>query len=334
LSKKYLCTLFDINYAHLGLALYASIDKCFQDYHLWILALDNETYAKLSSLNLKNTSVFALREIESPDVLAAKANRTWQEFCWTLSPVLPSFVLQKNPDIEHITYIDSDIFFFSDPSPIFDEIADASVMITPHRFPQRLKYLEENGKYNVQMVFFKNDEIGRACLEKWKAQCLEWCYYVLEETRMGDQKYLDTWPAEFPKVCILKHIGAGVAIWNAEQYQVRSLKGMLYVNEVPLIFYHFHSFKYFSGDIYTSGMAGYNLNQAELKPIYQIYSRLIQATLRRYSLKTKSLSFSRQLDFYATRDLHSVFPICRMINHLVFKLIMLGRNLRVLLFSR
>lgn len=175
MSKKYLCTLFDINYAHLGLALYTSIEKYFDEYHLWILALDNKTFIKLNALNLKNISIISLKDIESPDVLEAKGNRTWQEFCWTLSPVLPSFILEKNPEIGHITYIDSDIFFFSDPSPIFDEIDEASVMITPHRFPERLKHLEENGKYNVQMVFFKNDQIGRACLAKWREQCLEWC---------------------------------------------------------------------------------------------------------------------------------------------------------------
>jgi len=287
--RKNLCTLFDSNYLPLGLTLLSSLEEQFTSFHLWILALDEKCYNKLSDLNLKNVSLINLKDLEDPDVLEAKGNRTWQEYCWTLSPVLPTYILEKNPEIDHIVYLDSDLFFYSSPEPIYSEIGSNSIMIIPHRFPDRLRHLEVNGVFNVQMMFFRRDKEGLSCLKVWRSQCLEWCYYKSEPDRMGDQKYLDKWPSRYSKLVILKNIGAGVAMWNLEQYKLNKERQQYFVNNVPLIFYHFHQYKYFSGGYFINNFVVYNHNESYLD-VYRVYAERMHKMEKRYSLECNSLS--------------------------------------------
>ena len=291
---KYVCTLFDSNYIHLGLALYDSLIAHFQDFHLWILAMDEKCQGKLESLALKNVTVLGLKDIEAKDVLEAKSNRTWQEYCWTLSPVLPSYILGKNPQIDHIAYLDSDICFYSSPQPIYDEIGNRSIMIIPHRFPERLRHLEVNGVFNVQMMFFRRDKKGLECLKRWRSQCLAWCYYRLEDGKMGDQKYLDEWPSRYGKdLCVLECVQAGVALWNAESYEIQQRGSAIFINGKPLIFYHFHQFKYFSGGYYVDGIRNYAIDRAAILPVYLFYIRAILAAKSRYKFQVPKVKFAR-----------------------------------------
>lgn len=290
----------------LGFSLYSSIQKHFGDFHLWILSLDNKSYDFLKKQSLENVTLISLDEVESDDVLVAKGNRTWQEYCWTLSPVLPSYILNKNPDIDHITYLDSDIFFYSDPEPIYNEIGNASIMIIPHRFPERLRHLEVNGIYNVQMVYFKRDKIGEKCLNRWREQCIEWCYYKLENNRLGDQKYLDVWPQNYDNVCVLKNEQSGVALWNIEKYNVSVKDDQIYIDGLPLIFYHFHMFKFYSSNIYSSGSVNYNLNFSAIRPIYEIYTNQLVLIVSNLNVTLKKLNISDIITMIERKNFHSV----------------------------
>ncbi|WP_061222715.1 hypothetical protein [Leptospira weilii] len=330
---KYLCTLFDFNYLPLGLSLYESVQRHFGDFHLWVLAMDDKTYTFFKENSFDHVTMLSLGDIESEDVLTAKWNRTWQEYCWTLSPVLPSYVLAKNPNIDHITYLDSDIFFFSNVGPVYDEIGKQSVMIIPHRFPDRLKHLEANGIYNVQMVYFKRDEIGMKCLGRWREQCLEWCYNRVEDDRLGDQKYLDVWPQTYKNICVLKNEQAGVALWNAERYKIRLKDEEILINESPLIFYHFHMFKFYEGNIYGTGISDYRLNYKVLKVIYDVYVKQLSDVVSRFNLKLRSLNIwemcimMEKRNFYSYSFLKKVFWNVLLYGFVVLKKILkIGRS--------
>ncbi|WP_061247296.1 hypothetical protein [Leptospira noguchii] len=327
---KYLCTLFDFNYLPLGLSLYESIRLYFGDFHLWVLAMDDRTYAFFKENSFDHITILSLGDVESQDVLVAKGNRTWQEYCWTLSPVLPSYVLTKNQNIDHITYLDSDIYFFSDVEPVYNEIGKNSVMIIPHRFPDRLKHLEVNGIYNVQMVYFKRDEIGIQCLNRWREQCLEWCYNRLEEGRLGDQKYLDVWPQTYKNVCVLKNEQAGVALWNVEKYKIGLKDGKVLVDDNPLIFYHFHMFKFYAGNIFGTGISDYGLNYSALKVIYKIYVKQLIKVASRFNLKLKNLNILEICNMIEKRNFYSYSFLKKVFwNILLYGFVVLKKVLKI-----
>lgn len=242
------CTLFDSNYFSRGITLYKSlIDKNFE-FHLYVFAFDDESYLKLKELNLTNLTVISLIDFEDDQMLKIKPDRTKAEYCWTSTPstILYCFLKFK---IDNCTYLDADLFFFNSPEILFEEIGYASVALTKHNYTKKYDQSKTSGIYCVQFVYFKNDKYGMNALNWWREKCLEWCFARLENGKFGDQKYLDDWTTRFDNVHVISNLGAGIAPWNVQQFNIQNNNNyILYQNdsklEYPSIFYHYHNLNY------------------------------------------------------------------------------------------
>ena len=138
------------------------------------------------------------------------------EYYFTLTPSLPLYIFNHFGEVDLITYLDSDLYFFSDPKPIYDEIRTSSIAIIGHRFSSNLRHLDERGVYNVGWMSFRRDKNALDCLEWYRERCIEWCYDRVEEYRYADQKYLDKFPKLFNEVHIIQCKGANLAPWNID----------------------------------------------------------------------------------------------------------------------
>ena len=251
------CTLFDSYYLDKGIALYRSLEKVCSDFTLYIFCFDDQAFDILREMELVHAVILHHSCFETPELLEKKAERSKAEYCWTCTSVTIEYVL-NHYDVESCTYLDSDLYFYSDPQVLFDEIdgSGADVTIVEHRFKNDAygrKLEQRNGKYCVEFNFFRNNENARRVLTWWKNQCLEWCYDIPEPDRMGDQKYLNQFPTLFSGVHVLQHLGGGTAPWNLEQYSIVSQEGTGIVmsdasgTEFPLVFYHFQNIRYLPG---------------------------------------------------------------------------------------
>jgi hypothetical protein len=243
-------TLFDKNYLSRGLALYSSLMMYCDDFFLYILALDSDTEDMLIKETHNNVSVISLTKIESfyPELINIKQERTRAEYCWTLTPYSIQYAIKKF-DLDSCTYVDADIFFYSDPRIIFNDAGDNSIIITEHRYTPEYDQTKTSGKYCVQFMYFKNDKNGMETLEWWRQRCKEWCYARCENGKFGDQKYLDDWITRFKGVYVPTHIGCGLAPWNIQQYDINIINDTLYAQDkitketAQVIFFHFHGIK-------------------------------------------------------------------------------------------
>lgn len=280
MDKNYFCTLFDINYLAKGVAMLRSLERFCPNSQVFVLCMDDHTKPILESFNFSHVAYLTLEEVEDQDLLEVKPGRNRAEYCWTLSPCLPWYIFKNNPHVEFITYLDADLYFYSDIQPILDEIGDASIAIIEHRFVQELKHLENRGRFCVEWVSFRRDAEGLACLQRWREQCIEWCFYRLEENRMGDQKYLDAWPNSYKNLHIIKHPGAGVAPWNYAAYEINVVDGVINIDENPLIFYHFHQFQILSFGYFDRLSKYYTRIKSEPNSIYLVYESVISAVMK------------------------------------------------------
>lgn len=244
------CTLFDSKYLDKGIALYESLCRVEDDFVLYVFAFNQTAYEILSNLKYEKMRLVSLQEFETEQMLKVKQERSAAEYCWTCTPITVDYVLDKF-DEPHCTYLDADLYFFSSPKVLFNELQETkkSVIITEHRFPpsEQDRSIKRGGRYCVQFNTFLNNEQGKEVLGTWKEQCLDWCFYAPNGERMGDQKYLDTWTSDYSCVHELQNLGGGVAPWNISQYTLfdEEKKILLYKKfSFPLVFYHFQNIRY------------------------------------------------------------------------------------------
>ncbi len=244
------CTLFDANYITRGLAMYQSLEKVCGSFRLYVFAFDDRTYQFLSANknSYPHLTVISLQQFEDEALLKVKPARSTAEYCWTCTPSTILYCLQQF-NLDHCTYLDADMYFYSDPVVLIDEMKDKSVLISEHRYTKAYDQSWYSGIYCVQFMCFKNTSGGLNVLNWWRNKCLEWCYARLEDGRFGDQKYLDDWTTRFNDIHVMQQPGGGVAPWNVQQYDfnqnlimTEKRTGRIY----PLIFFHYHGLKFYT----------------------------------------------------------------------------------------
>jgi hypothetical protein len=247
------CTLFDSFYLSRGLALYDSLMEHSSGFHLYIFAFDDLSYKILKDLSLKHVTLIPLSDFETGELLEVKNSRSKAEYCWTCTPSVIYHVI-SNFNISECTYLDADLFFYSDPSVLIAEL-DAkkkNVLITAHRYSFLPRLYEEKraGIFCVQFMTFRNEESSLKVLDKWRNQCIEWCFARHEDGKFGDQKYLDKWPELYGNVHILEHPGGGIAPWNMTDYLFgssgNSITGEVRASAVSfnVVFFHYQYVKF------------------------------------------------------------------------------------------
>lgn len=282
---RHFCTLFDRNYLTRGLALYESLVRHCDDFTLHVLCLDRATFDVLAALHFKYMELISIEDLERPDaeLRQARRDRSLVEFYFTCKPVLLNYLFDRNPQAGRISYLDSDLYFYSDPGLVEDDLAGCSVALSPHRFSTRHIALKGRGEFNAGWLSVGADDEGRRFVQWWRARCVEWCRLVLEETRFGDQKYLDQVPLLFPNTSIVSNPGVNLAPWNIGDVSVEVSNQRVEIAGRPLIFFHFHSTRRILFNLYDSGLYEYGvkLTPAIRNGIYRPYLAELAACERK-----------------------------------------------------
>lgn len=301
MNKLIFCTLFDSNYLSRGLAMYRSLENvCNDNFKLYIFAFNKKAEVILKKLNLDKAVIISLEEFEDPKLILVKSGRTSAEYCWTSTSSTILHVLEKyNEPV--CTYLDADLYFYSNPTVLLNEMGDNSILITEHRYSPQYNKEIKSGKYCVQFVTFFNNEKGLKALKWWRDRCLEWCYDRYEDGKFGDQLYLDDWTERFEGVHVLKHLGGGLAAWNVQQYSFsmnenNRVTGKEITSGITfdVVFYHFHYFRFFNNGKIELGRRV--LNTEVLNIFYKPYLKALE--------KAKNEIFKIENDF----DPHGARP--------------------------
>jgi len=142
MNRLYFCC-FDRNYVNNGVALYRSLKAVEPNLDFAVFCLDDFTFRCMSALQASGEPILpvALSRLEAfdPRLPECRANRSRAEYIFTLSPFMPRWIFEHTA-AEVAVYLDSDLFFFSSPAPLFAEFeaAGASVLLIEHGFAPEL----------------------------------------------------------------------------------------------------------------------------------------------------------------------------------------------------
>jgi len=235
---KNFCSISDFKFKNKLLALNESLRRYDSNYVLNVLCLDSELKKFLLNLQDNNIRIYDLDNLINQDkkLASSKYNNPSREalnntkgniekakelqFIWSLSPYFTWYCLE-HLDIEEILYIDSDIYFFSNWNQIYESTKNSSVGIVEHR----CNYNPDNGKYNVGIVYFRNDIDGYKCCTWWKNCLINTNHeYYNTHSSCGDQKYLELFEILFQKVKVLDTDIGHLAPWNYYFHSYRNNK--------------------------------------------------------------------------------------------------------------
>jgi hypothetical protein len=273
-NKFHFCTHFSSAYIPQGVALILSIKKCYPDSIIWIMPLDEMT--KLTLTELRIEKVYILDSGVASELFSNFhkfcSTRNFAEAVFSIKPQFIEYVLHNSQEKEITFYLDADTFLFA-PFELPVDSEEPSIFLSPHYFTPMSSHSAKSGKYNAGLVGFRNDTSGREAARFWSALCEEWFFVVPDSGRYADQKYLEVlatqWSAE---VAILSY-GNNFGTWSfAENMQIVSKNGNIYIDEKLITSFHFHGLK-ISRILLRTGisMYGYFSNHRKIKKL--VYTR-------------------------------------------------------------
>ncbi len=279
-----------------------------KNFRLWILALSPECERELERIRPQGVRIFSLRQLEDadPDFHHTRPTRSLAEYYFTSTPCFIRHLLERFPEINRLTYLDADTFFFSSPVEVERDLEKSSIAITPHRFRPELEGHRKYGVFNKGFCSFQADVTAKECLAKWRKQCLEWCRDEPEDGRFGDQGYLDAWPENFPGTLVLDQPGLNEAPWNVEVKKIKKKSGKFFIGNHPLVLFHFQGLRRIGPRVFNPNWHDYGLrpNKNLIQWVYQPYLSTLIRTEARCGLSAKTQEFIRGQKNTAGLSLH------------------------------
>lgn len=326
------CTLFDSNYLDKGCVMIESLLAVATECNIFVLCMDEKCFEVLKDISFPKTTLIKISDFIDEELRIVQS-RSRAEFCWSCTGKLIKYVLTEC-EKEICTYIDSDLYFYSDPSVLIEEMLDegCSVQVVSHRFPKTnigKLYTKNSGSNCVQFNTFIKGKNSLELLDNWIELCLEECSWE----QGGDQKYTDKW-GELSFVNVSCNGGAGMAPWNIFRYrQAKGKHNIVYdrydKKEYEMIFFHFQNIEYINRYLVS--------NYAKTSG-WLIDERLIDSLFADYLEKIEKAKIRLQRDYnisaiYSHSDVHekikretSHFTISDQIARIELKLIHIVRR--------
>ena len=273
-------TYFDQHYLARALVMLRSLRRHDPQAAIFALCFDQASFGVVAGLEDRGVVAVSLEAVASfePALLGCTKRSRWA-FYATHKPIVALYALNRRPELSSIACIDADTQFFGSPAPLFEEIGEASIAVSPHRFSRAYEGRRKSGLYNAGFIYWRNDELGRRCLADYRADCLNWCEIDFQAGgKWMNQGYLSTWPERYPDVHIIRHPGVNLAWWNIAGHTIAATEAVT-VDGEPLIFVHFSHIGLDEIGIWRGPPFGDNLLPA-LRAIYRPYLREVEKTER------------------------------------------------------
>jgi hypothetical protein len=265
--------------------------------YIFIVGLADELNGRIDPTQYGNFKFIPLSEINIPDQGKLTSQYDAFELSCALKPYFGTYILKEyNPD--YLFYFDTDMCIYNSLSVLEDALQTHSILLTPHYvtpLPDDGKYpLERDvlnaGLYNGGFIGLKNSPHAAAFLHWWKERLYDQGYNNVCEGMMVDQLWLNLAPLFFEEVLILKHPGCNIAYWNLHERVLSFDANKYFVNEQPLVFFHFSGYKMESPGKMSVHQNRYTLTgNNSLKKLFSEYHTVLEENRFQYYLPLEAV---------------------------------------------
>lgn len=284
-------TLCSINYLAQAQTLGQSLQKTNPDVEFVIGLVD-----RLAKVNLEVDKIppFQLLEIDKIgmnclDEMCEIYDIT--ELNTAVKPFYFDYFLKNRPEIQNIIYFDPDIIVFDNLQPLKDKLDIYSIVLTPHittpindKFETREIDHLNTGLYNLGFVAISRSKASTEMINWWMERLKKDCRIDLCNGLFVDQHWMIFVPIFFKNhVFVDKYAGYNVAYWNLHERTVSQKQGKFFVNDVPLIFFHFSGYGINKPDEVSKYQNRSNFeNRKDIVPLFEYYAQQLRHNFNDY----------------------------------------------------
>jgi hypothetical protein len=293
------CTIIDESFVPRALVLRRSIAKHSPAANFAFYCVDDAAAKLLAQYAGVQDIIVPPGSYETHGLRALKNVRKLNEYCWTCKSAILIHAARSEPRPQWVVWLDSDMMAYGDMGSILKVNANASVVLTPHRFslPKFAAYEPVVGRFNAGFVAFQTTGEGLAALDWWMEQSLQGCPAEPMDGRYADQKYLDAIPELFLGAITNTSPGLNCAPWNVFGRNIAVDANRVTVDGTQLLLYHFQGLKIIRNwafDLYGSTPS---LPRLAKSAIYGPYLQALSAQIRDCAARLDRPQFGIDRDF-------------------------------------
>jgi hypothetical protein len=245
------CTIITADYLPYAQALLDSLSAHTGGSAILYVLVADEQSASAHTADAQTPQLRLVYPDQIPSEMARSMAARYQTdymdgYRWAMKPVFMAYLMQEM-GLDRVLYLDSDLFFFSDPRFLFDLLDGHRVILTPHwrcaerpeDDPSHFRTNFLDGIYNAGFVGARRDALD--ILHFWANLCRYACTIRQQDGYYVDQKYLDILHSRFEGVGVVRHRGCNVSDWNRDDCRRTLLdSGTVAINGTyPIVFIHF-----------------------------------------------------------------------------------------------
>jgi hypothetical protein len=201
----------------------------------------------LEAIFPKSVDIIEVKDLQILVFNEMQARYKIYELCFSLKPYTALYLLNEYKNCDKILYLDSDIYVFSSFNIILQQLDNCSILLSSHSNSPYKKHTKAErgiltgGNFNAGFIAIRRTNESIAFLQWWAEKLVNECLGLV-----GDQVWLNLVPLYFADVMIERNIGVNLGHWKLHEINTINLQsGCIYINNTPLIFYHYSAFDYY-----------------------------------------------------------------------------------------
>lgn len=272
-----MCTIIAKNYIAFARTLCESFLEHHPEGECYVLVIDE--HAGLINPADERFEVVKLQDLQLPNLRSLCFRYNVTELSTAVKPFLLEYLMREKA-LTRLLYLDPDILVTASLEPLYQHLAHADMVVTPHLdtdYPEDgLRPGDDHilrcGIFNLGFLGVNSGDNANSFLQWWKEKLLYKC--VIDHARgyFVDQRFVDMAFTLFDTFYIEKDPGYNVAYWNLHS-RFLSREGKAWkCNGAPLRFFHFSSFNAQDPNHISKYMTRHTLtDRTDLRDLFELY---------------------------------------------------------------